>query len=193
MRAPRLDDDARVDEAGRLDRRAVLDAAPSGETIAVPGRRRERRRDETAVHDVAVRLAVFLRRADVDPVAAIDVRDERLAVGDERREIAALDRKRRLGGNPVERLGLEHVDAGVDRVAADLVRRRLFEKRADVALRVGFDEPVGRRIFDRRQHDRRLRAPLAVQRDDRRQIHRREDVAVEDDERLRRDRGRPRT
>ena len=50
-----------------------------GDTQAVPGASGERRGAVAAVHDVAMHLHVLLRRADVDPVAAIDVGDERLA------------------------------------------------------------------------------------------------------------------
>ena len=45
-------------------------------------------------------------------------------------------------GNAVEGVRLEHVDAGVDRVAGDLVGLRLLEEAADVALGVGFDQAV---------------------------------------------------
>ena len=87
-------------------------------------------------------------------------------------------------GDAIERVRLEHVDAGIDRVAGDLVGLRLLQKSLDVAGRVGLDEPVRRGIVDRRQHDGRLGLALAVQRDDGRQIHLGEDVAVEDHHRL---------
>ena len=54
----------------------------------------------------------------------------------------------------------------------------------DVALGIGLDEPVRRRVVHRRQHDRRARFPLAVKRQHRRQVHRRQHVAVEHDDRL---------
>ena len=44
--------------------------------------------------------------------------------------------------------------------------------------------PYARRVVDRREHDRRLRLALAVQRDDRGQVDLRQHVAVEDDDRL---------
>ena len=50
--------------------------------------------------------------------------------------------------------------------------------------RVGFDEAVGGRVVDRRQHDRRLRLALAMQRDDGAEIDLRQHVAVEHDDRL---------
>ena len=92
-----------------------------------PGDRRgavERLRAVAAVHDVAVDLGVFFGRADVYPVAAVDVGDEGLTPFDERRKKAALDRPGRVRGDAVERIGLEDVDAGVDRVAGDLVGSR---------------------------------------------------------------------
>ena len=130
----------------------------------------EGRRAEAAIHDVAVDLRVLFRRADVDPVAVVDVGDECLAALDERREVAALDRPRDVARNAIERVGLEDVNAGVDLVGRDLLRLRLLEEAPDVAVAIGFDQPVGRRILDRRQDDGRAGLPLAVQADDRRQV-----------------------
>ena len=87
-----LDHRAVVDEARALRARRRPRPAPRARSTAVPRRAGERRRREAAVDDVAVHLQVLLRRADVDPVAAIDVGDERLAALDQRREVAALDR-----------------------------------------------------------------------------------------------------
>src|SRR5262245_50176526 len=128
---------------------------------------------------------VLRRRADVDPVPVVHVGDEGFPALDERREEAAFDRPRRIFRNPVERVGLEHVDAGVDRVAGDLVLARLLEEAADVAAGVGLDQPVRARIVDGREHDRRLRFALAVQPQHRSQIDIGQHVAVEDDDRLR--------
>ena len=124
------------------------------------------------------------RRADVDPVAVVDVGDEGLAALDQRREVAALDRPGRVLRNAVERLRLEHVDAGVDRVAGDLVLARLLEEALDVAVRVGLDQPVGARVLDRRQDDRRLGLALAVQPQHGAEIDLGQHVAVEHDDRL---------
>ena len=173
-----------VDEAGTFDRGAVLDLG----VAAIHGARRgdvaKRLGRVPAVHDVAMHLRVLRRRADVDPVAVVDVGDERFAALDERREIAAFDRPGDVARNAVERVRLEHVDAGVDVVGRDLVGVRLLEKAADVAIRVGFDQAVGRRIVDRRQDDRRARLALAVQPDDAREIDLRQHVAVEHDDRF---------
>ena len=178
-----LHDRALADEARRLDRGAVLDAGVGG-NHRLPGRVGEGRRTEAAIHDVVVRLHVFLGRADVEPVAARDMRDECLAVLDQRREVAALNREGRVGRNAVEGFRIEHVDAGVDRVADDLVGRRLLEEPQHVAVGVGLDQAVRAGIVHRREDDRGLRLALAVQRDHLRQIDGREHIAVEHDDRL---------
>ena len=72
------------------------------EMTAAPGDWRNGAARKSAGHDVVVRLSVLGRRADVEPVAVRDVRDERLPVADERREIVALDRGRRAERNPVQ-------------------------------------------------------------------------------------------
>src|SRR5690349_20013949 len=86
-----LDQCAFVDETGALDRGALLDARIGSD----PGTRRrnvaKRLGRIPPVHDVAVYLRVLPGRADVDPVAVIDVGDERLSALDERRKIAAFD------------------------------------------------------------------------------------------------------
>ena len=57
-------------------------------------------------------------------------------------------------------------------------------KRRMLPSRVGLDQAVGGRVVDRRQHDRRLRLALAVQRDDGRQVDLGQHVAVEDHDRV---------
>src|SRR5688572_20394611 len=80
---PGLDDDALVDEAGAFNRGAVLDPRVRGDRRPRRGQIEERRRGVAAVHDVAVHLRVLLRRPDVDPVAVVDVGDERFLPLDE--------------------------------------------------------------------------------------------------------------
>ena len=70
--------------------------------------------DEAAVHDVAMHLDVFFRRADVDPVAGVDVGEERLVPRIERREVLTFDGDRPSTRHAVERRRFQHVDAGVD-------------------------------------------------------------------------------
>src|SRR6185503_1472996 len=77
-----FDDRAFVDEAGPLDDRAVLHFGlrryPGG-----AGAVAERRRVIPPIHDVAMHLLIFVGRADVNPVAAIDVGDEGLVTVDQ--------------------------------------------------------------------------------------------------------------
>src|SRR6185436_13713072 len=137
-----------------------------------------------AIHDVAMNLDVLVRRADVDPIPAIHVSDECLSTLDQRREKTALDGPRHVFGDAIEGIRLQYVDPGVDGVAGNLVRRGLLQEALDIARRIGFDESVRARILDRRQHNRRLRLPLPMQVDDRRQIDFGKHVAVEDDHRF---------
>src|SRR5262249_5866034 len=165
----RFDDGAFVDEARRLHDRAVFDARLRRDPRRA-GRRHERRRlpaDVAAVHDVAVHLHVLLGRADVDPVPAIDEGNEGFLPLDERGKEAALDRPGHVFRYAIERVRLEHVNAGVDRVAGDLVGVRLLEKPYDVAVRIGFNQTVRARILDRREDDRGPGFALSMQLDDR--------------------------
>ena len=57
-------------------------------------------------------------------------------------------------------------------------------KRRTLPSRVGLDQAVGARILDRRQHDRRLGLPLAVQPQHGAEVDLGQHVAVEDDHRL---------
>ena len=169
---------AGADEAGGVEPRTGVDgggriherpACASGERVC----------RAAAAHDVPVRLHVLLRGPDVDPVAPFDVGDERFPPLDERRKVAALDGVLRSCRNAVEGVGLEHVDARVDRVAGDRVGRRLLAEGAHVARGVRLDQPVGRRIVDRRQDDRGPRAARAVPVDDGAQVDGGQHVAVE--------------
>ena len=180
---PGFHDAAVIDEQRPFEARVGVDARrrrnPRHAGPAV-----ERRHRIASVHDVAVHLHVFLRRADVDPVVAIDRREKGLAALDERRKEASLDRPRDVRGNAIERLGLQHVDAGVDGVAGDLFGLRLFEKAQDVAGRVGLHEAVGGRVVDRRQHDGGPCPAAAMKIDEAAQIDLGQHVAVEDDDRV---------
>src|SRR5262245_35454224 len=122
-----------IDEAWRFDDRALFDLGlwrnPRLLMAVV-----ERCSAITSVHDVAMHLLILLRRADVNPVAAIHVRDERFVPIDERREKTALDRPRHVFWDAIERVGFEHVDPRVDRVAGNFVGVRLFEKTPYVAV-----------------------------------------------------------
>ena len=106
------------------------------------------------------------------------MRDKCFAAFDERgKKLRSIDQ-----GHPwdaIERVRLEDIDSGIDRVAGDLVRVGLLQKPLDVALSVGFHQPVGARVFDRRQDDGGLRLALPVQGDHGVEIHVSQDVAVE--------------
>src|SRR5258708_5648675 len=172
-----LVDEARADHLGaRFDARVRRYPGRAGAV--------ERRSGVAAVHDVVMDVHVLARGPDVDRVAVVDVRDERFTALDERRKEAPLDRPRGVLRDPVERVGLEDVDAGVNRVARDLVVSRLLEEPPDVAVAVCLDQAVGSRVVDGREHDRGLRLALAVQPQHGREIHLRQYVAIEDDHRF---------
>ena len=176
-----LEHDAFVNEARAVELDALLDTGLGRDPGRV-GRTDKGRRRVLAVHDVAVHLEVFRRRADVDPVAVVDVRHEGLAALDQRRKVAALDRPGRVLRNAIERLGLEDVDAGVDRVAGDLVLARLLEETLDVGNRVRLDEPVGPRVLDRCQDDGGLGLALPVEPEHCAEIHLGQHVPIEHDD-----------
>src|SRR5579859_1197239 len=129
-------------------------------------------------------LQILRRSADVDPVAVVDVRHERLPAFNERREEAAFDRPRGVLRDPIERVRLEHVDPGIDGVAGDLAIPRLFQEALDVTQGIGFDEAVRARVVDRRQDDRRLGFALAMQPEHGGEIDLCQHVAIEHDDRF---------
>ena len=90
------------------------------------------------VEDVLVRGAVRLERADVLPVAVDDVPEERQPAGRAPRGTRRSEKSTTSsGGDEVEDPGLEHVDAGVDRVGEHLAPRRLLEEALDRCRRGG--------------------------------------------------------
>src|SRR4030095_11370967 len=86
--------------------------------------------------------------------------------------------------NKIKHLGLKDVRSGVNRIASDLIRLRLFEKPPNAAIRFSFHQTVGGRIVYRRQDNRRRRVSFRVLTNDRLKIEVREDIAVENDGRL---------
>jgi hypothetical protein len=139
---------------------------------------------EAALQDVAVDLEVFLGRPDVDPVAAVHMGGHVVAACDQRGEEAALDRVVHPCRHEGEGASLQHVDPGVDVVRGDLGRVRLLHETQDAARGVGFDEAEGGGVLDGRQDDGGRGAAAPVLGDDRREVHVRQDVSVEDDGRL---------
>src|SRR5436190_8621929 len=166
----RLDECPLVDEAGTFDRGAFFNLGIGGDPRARRGDVAKRLGRIAPIHDVAMHLGVFGGGADVDPVAVIDVGDECFTALDERREIAALDRPGNVARTPVERVRLEHVNAGVDVVGGDLVGIRLLEEAANIRVRIDIDKAIRGRVVDRRQHDCRASVTFAMQADDGREI-----------------------
>ena len=84
----------------------------------------------------------------------------------------------------LQHLGLEHVDAGVDRVREDLAPGRLLEEALDLAVLVRDDDPELERVVDRLEADRDGGAGLLVPVDERAQVDVAERVAGDDEEGL---------
>src|SRR4051812_24550864 len=104
-----LDHDRLVDKAWPFYRSSLFDARVGRDPCAA-GRSGKRRRQASAVHDVTVHLHVLLRRTDVDPVAAVHIRDERFFPLDKGWKETALDRPGLAPRDAVEGVGLEYVD-----------------------------------------------------------------------------------
>ena len=89
-----------------------------------------------------------------------------------------------VGRDMAQHLGLEHVDARVDRVREDLSPGRLLEEALDAALLVGDDDAELERIGDAFQADRHHGAPIAVEADQSTEVDVAEGIARDDEERL---------
>ncbi len=126
-------------------------------------------------------LQVLLGRADVDPVAAVHGPEDAVAAGEEGGEEAPLDRVVDALGHELEDAGLEHVDAGVDRVRGDLLGPGLLEEAKDAAPGVGLDEAVRRRVRHGGEQDRGRGALGVVAGHDVADVNVGEDVAVQHD------------
>ena len=136
------------------------------------------------VERVEVRLPVLVEVADVLPVAVADVAVDRPAHLEQQREELLREVERPVGGDVPQHLGLEHVDAGVDRVGEHLPPRRLLEEALDAAVLVGDDDPELERVLDRLEADRDGGALLLVELDDLAEVDVAERVARDDEERL---------
>ncbi len=183
--AVRLDDGvddlgAGLDGRRRVDPREVVDHGLLVDALAAAARLDGRVR-QLSGEQIEVRLDVPARGADVHPVTVRDEREDRYALGEQRREEVVLEREDLLGRNVLEHVRLDDVDPGVDRVGRDLVALGLLEEALDAAVLLGLDEPVGARVLDRRQHDRDDGLSLLVEGDDVLEVDVGEDVAVEDD------------
>ena len=139
---------------------------------------------DSLLERVDVRLAELVEVPDVLPVAVEDVPVDRPAHLEEKREELLREVVRPVGRDVLQDLGLEDVDAGVDRVGEDLAPRRLLEETLDAALVVGDDDPELERVLDRLQADRHGCLLLPVERDEARQVDVAEGVAGDDEERV---------
>jgi hypothetical protein len=83
-----------------------------------------------------------------------------------------------------QRLGLEHVDAGVDRVREDLAPRGFLQETLDPTLLIGDDDSELERVLDRLEPDRDGGALLPVHVDQLGQVDIAERVAGDDEEGL---------
>ena len=106
------------------------------------------------VERVEVRLPVLVEVADVLPVAVQHVAVQRPAHLEQQREQLLREVVRTVGRNVPEHLGLEHVDAGVDRVREHLAPRGLLEEALDAAVLVGHDDAELERVVDGDEADR---------------------------------------
>src|SRR5205085_5397373 len=140
---------------------------------------------DTLVQRVEVRLPELVEVADVLPVAVADVAVDRTAHLEQQREELLREVVRAVARHVLEHLRLEHVDAGVDRVAEDLPPPRLLEEPLDASVLVGDDDPELERILDRLEPDRDGGIALAVELDESRQVDVAEGVAGDDECRLR--------
>ena len=136
------------------------------------------------VERVEVRLPVLVEVADVLPVAVHDVAVDRPTHLEQQREELLREVVRPLGRDVLQHLGLEHVDAGVDRVREDLPPGRLLEEALDLPILVGDDDAELEWVVDRLQADRDGGAGLVVPVDERAEIDVAERVAGDDEERL---------
>src|SRR5208283_2966608 len=128
-----------ADERGTYDLGRRVDLGAFSYPDARPHREARHVDLHLAVEDVGVSAQVGLEGADVLPVTAAHVAVERPSCCQHRWEDLRREVDRTSARNPVEDLGLEHVDAGVDGVAEDLPPARLLEEPLNVPIRAEDD------------------------------------------------------
>ena len=180
----------RRDAAVVADERRALDGLEVGELHALPHPHVAAQLDpgdvegDPLVEGVEVRLPELVEVADVLPVALRDVAVERSTHLEEEREELLREVERPALRHMAQHLGIEDVDAGVDRVREDLAPRRLLEEALDAPVLVGDDDPELERVVDALQADRDERLLLLVEADERAEVDVAERVPGDDEERL---------
>jgi hypothetical protein len=106
--------------------------------------------------------AVGLERADIFPVAVDDGAEQPEALVEHRGEHVAGEVDDLAGGDEVEHAGLQHVDAGVDRVGEHLTPRRLLEEPLDRAVVIGDHNAEVDGVVHPLQRDRGERLAIGV-------------------------------
>ena len=91
---------------------------------------------------------------------------------------------RAIVGDVAQDLGIDHVDARVDRVREDLGPGGLLEETLDPSVGIGDDDPELERVLDALQADRDGGALFLVEADERPEIDVAERIAGDDDEGL---------
>src|ERR1035438_6565372 len=123
--------------------------------ISQAGRQRLGVHLDLAVEDVRMGPQVGLQRADILPVAASHITVQRPTCFEHHGEHfgGAIDGP--AGGYPVEDLRLQHVDAGVDRVAENVAPTWLLEEPLDAPVRVEDDDAELEGVVHGHQRERR--------------------------------------
>ena len=160
----------RADECRPFDRLDLVDvdllAHPD-----VPAQPQARHLElHATVERVEVRLPELVEVPDVLPVALEHVPVERPAHLEQEREELLREVVRAVVGHVPQHLGLEHVDARVDRVGEDLSPRGLLEEPLDTAVVVGDDDPELERVVDGLEADRDRGALCPVRVDERAEV-----------------------
>src|SRR5580765_7893865 len=133
---------------------------------------------------VVVRLSVLVEVADVLPVAVEDAAVQRPPHLEQHREELLREVVRPVSRDVAQALGIDHVDARVDRVREDLAPRRLLEEALDPSIVVHDDDPELERVRNGLETDRDGRTLLAMELDELAEVEVAERVAGDDEKRV---------
>src|SRR5215471_9711405 len=100
---------------------------------------------------------------------------------EQRWEQTSLERVRLTFRHVFQNRWLENIDAGVDRIACDLIGARLLDESLNPTFRTRFNKTVSRWILHACQNDGRNRTLLTMMRDNRSEIDVRQHISVEHD------------